>query len=117
MRLRLNWSQLISTPTPTIARSSVISSAAATISCPRSSLETRIERHHAGVAHVERPEPRDEIAKGRTASVDVADRDAGGIRRADVVSGTRGPRVALLNEVESLSGDERPGVCGVDPLV
>src|SRR3989337_3389261 len=74
-------------------------------------------RHHGGVTHVERRQPRDEMAKWRTTSVEVADCDAGGIRRTDVVSATRRPGTALLHEIEALPGDERPGVGCVDPLV
>src|SRR5438876_184615 len=117
MRMRFSSNQLMSTPMPMIPRSIVMSRAATTIACPRSSLTSRIERHHGGVTHVERPESRDEEAKRRTASVEVADADAGGIRRADVISGTRRPGVALLHEVETLPGDERPGVCCVGPLI
>src|SRR6266702_1374920 len=117
MRMRLSSNQLMSTPMPMIPRSIVMSKAATTIACPRSSLTSRIERHHSGVAHVERRKARDEKAKWRTAPVQVADADAGGIRWADVISATRRPCVALLHEVETLPGDERPGVGCVGPLI
>src|SRR2546423_10404427 len=110
MRMRLSSNQLISTPMPMMPRSIVMSSAATTIAWPRSSLAARIERHHGGVTQGERPKPWDEIAKGSPTSVEIADRDAGGIRRAHVVAATRLPGDALLHEIEPLARDERATV-------
>src|SRR2546423_7476626 len=117
MRMRLSSNQVISTPMPMMPRSIVMSSAATTSAWPRSSLAARIERHHGGVTQVERPEPWDEIAKGSPTSVEIADRDAGGIRRAHVVAAAGLPVDALLDEIEPLPGDEWPTVRRVDPLV
>src|SRR5687767_4836969 len=107
----------MSTARPANPRSMIMTSAAMTSVWPLSSLARRIEGHHSGVGHVERREPWDEVAEGRATAVRVAHGDAGGVRRAHVVSPARGPRVGLLNEVEALARDERAPVELVGPLV
>src|SRR5437773_8019709 len=117
MRIRFSSYQATSTARPTNPRSMVKSSATTTSVWPRSSLLRRIERHDRGVGHVQRREAWNEVAQRRAAAVGVVHRDAGGVRRADVVSTARGPVVGLLDEIETLSGDHRATVRQVGPLV
>src|SRR5438067_6225684 len=117
MRTRFSPYHAASIASPANPNSMVITSATTTSVWPRSSLARRIEWHHRGVAHVEQSQPRDEEAERRAAAVRVAHRDAGGVRRADVVSTACRPEIALLNEIERLSPDHRSAVGQKGPLI
>src|SRR5438067_539380 len=117
MRTRFSPYHAASIASPANPNNIVMTSATTTSVWPRSSLARRIEWHHRGVGHIQQREPRDEKAEWRAAAVRVPHSDARGVRRTRVDSTACGPEIALLDEVEGLSPDDRSSIGEIGPLV